>query len=106
MKTIYLARHAKSSWDYPELDDFERPLNDRGRRDAPFMGSMLKKLKIKPDAIVSSPATRAATTARIFANQLSYPLEHIYYNEILYGADQTELCELIKTVQEKTSSQF
>ncbi|MFC2088804.1 histidine phosphatase family protein [Calditrichota bacterium] len=104
MKTIYLTRHAKSSWDYPELDDFERPLNERGRRDAPFMGSILKKLKIKPDAIVSSPATRAATTARIIANQLSYPLEHIYYNEILYGADETELSQIIKTVQETTKS--
>lgn len=104
MKTIYLTRHAKSSWEYPELDDFERPLNSRGRRDAPFMGSILKKLKVLPDAILSSPATRAATTARIIASKISYPLEHIYYNEILYGAGEEELGEIIKTVLESTNS--
>ena len=46
MKTIYLVRHAKSSWKYPNLDDFERPLNKRGRKSAPFMGTILKKLKV------------------------------------------------------------
>jgi len=104
MKTIYLIRHAKSSWNHPELTDFERPINGRGRRDAPFMGSILKKLKVNPDSIISSPANRAATTARIIAHLISYPLERIYYTEILYGADETELAELVKTIQEKTTS--
>jgi len=104
MKTIYLARHAKSSWDNLQLEDFERPLNNRGRRDAPFIGSVLKKLKIKPDAIISSPATRASTTARIIANNISYPLEHIYYNEIIYGASDIELVDLIGSILETTKS--
>ncbi len=53
MKTLYLVRHAKSSWKYPRLDDFERPLNKRGRKNAPFMGSILRELK--PPRILSSP---------------------------------------------------
>ncbi len=104
MKTIYLLRHAKSSWDYPKLEDFERPLNNRGRRDAPLIGGVLKKLDIKPDAIISSPATRASTTARIIADYISYPLEYIYYNEIIYGASDIELFDLMKSILDTTKS--
>ena len=81
MKTIYLVRHAKSSWKYPNLDDFERPLNKRGRKNAPFMGTILKKLKVAPDLILSSPANRASMTARVIADKISYPLENIRYSE-------------------------
>ena len=84
MKTLYLARHAKSSWKYPDLDDFERPLNKRGRRNAPFMGKILKNLKVTPDLITSSPANRAAMTARIMADIIKYPLEKIRYSENIY----------------------
>ena len=69
MKTLYLARHAKSSWKYPKLDDFERPLNKRGRRNAPFMGGILEKLNVSPDLIISSPANRAAMTARTLVSR-------------------------------------
>ena len=62
MKTLYLIRHAKSSWDYPELEDFERPLTKRGRKSALLMGTLLKKLKAAPDLVISSPANRAAMT--------------------------------------------
>ncbi len=55
-KTLYIARHAKSSWDDASLSDFERPLNKRGKRDAPFMAEKLKELGVKPDLILSSPA--------------------------------------------------
>ena len=79
MKTLYLVRHAKSSWKYPNLDDFERPLNKRGRKNAPFMGRILKKLKAVPDLVISSPANRAATTARIIADMIDYPLEKIQF---------------------------
>ena len=84
MKTLYLVRHAKSSWKYPNLDDFERPLNKRGRKNAPFMGTILKKLKVAPDLIISSPTNRATMTARIFADKISYPLEKIHYRESIY----------------------
>ena len=65
MRELFIMRHAKSSWDDPTLSDFERPLNRRGKEDAPLMGEHLKRLGIKPDLIVSSPAKRAKKTAKI-----------------------------------------
>ena len=91
MKTLYLVRHAKSSWKYPNLDDFERPLNKRGRRNAPFMGKILKKLKVAPDLVISSPANRAATTARTIAGNIDYPLDKIRYSEIIYSFNENAL---------------
>ena len=96
MKTLYLVRHAKSSWKYPNLDDFERPLNKRGRKSAPFMGTILKKLKVAPDLIVSSPANRAAMTARIIADKISYPLEKICFSESIYEFSANALIDVIK----------
>ena len=104
MKRLYLARHAKSSWDYPELSDFERPLNKRGKRDAPFMGKILKDLRIMPDIIVSSPALRAYFTARIIANRIEYPLDEIVTSETIYEADASELIELIQSVDDEYDS--
>ncbi len=78
MKTLILLRHAKSSWKHPELPDNERPLNSRGKRDAPVMVNRLIERRIKPDLIISSPATRALQTANIFAKRLN-----IYRKEIL-----------------------
>jgi phosphohistidine phosphatase len=98
MKILYLVRHAKSSWKYPNLDDFERPLNKRGRKNAPFMGSILKKLKVAPDLVISSPANRAATTARIIADTIDYPLEKIQYDETIYGSSEYDLVQVIRQV--------
>ena len=95
MKKIYLVRHAKSSWKYPKLDDFERPLNKRGRKNAPFMGTVLKKRGILPDLILSSPANRAAMTARIMATRIDYPIEDVIYMESMYGADEQEMVEIV-----------
>ena len=67
MKTLLLMRHAKSSWDDPTLQDFDRPLNPRGLRDAPRMGQFLKQNAITPDQIVTSTAVRAQTTAKMVA---------------------------------------
>ena len=95
MKTLLLVRHAKSSWDYPGLTDFERPLNKRGHRDAPFMGKLLIEKKVVPDLIISSPATRAITTARHFSEGLGYPLEKISTDERLYDAEYSDICDVI-----------
>ncbi len=65
MKTIYLLRHAKSSWDDAALSDFERPLNERGLNAAPFMGEVMSRRGYSPSVIVTSPAKRAATTAEL-----------------------------------------
>ena len=67
MKRLYIVRHAKSSWKDASLDDFDRPLNKRGKKAAPEMGKRLKKLKVKPDLLLASPAVRAITTAKAIA---------------------------------------
>src|SRR5438477_12215820 len=72
MKTLFLIRHAKSSWDDTTLPDKDRPLGDRGRRDAPKMGKRLAKRDVKPDLILLSLARRALTTAEIIAKKLDY----------------------------------
>ena len=86
MKRLYLVRHAKSSWKDPDLDDFDRPLNKRGKRDAPLMGQKLRQADVRPDLIVSSPAKRAAKTAKIMAGQIEYPVKKIIWDESLYAA--------------------
>ncbi|HID69647.1 MAG TPA: hypothetical protein EYP35_04115 [Desulfobacterales bacterium] len=71
MKHLLICRHAKSSWKDPSLADFDRPLNKRGKRDAPQMGKMLVSHGIFPDLIVSSPAKRAKKTALRLAKELN-----------------------------------
>ena len=100
MKTLYLFRHAKSSLKYPSLDDFERPLNKRGRKSAPFMGEILKKSKVAPDLVLSSPANRAAMTARIIADCINYPLENIRYSETIYGSSEDALIHVIESIDD------
>lgn len=100
MKTLCLVRHAKSSWKYPNLDDFERPLNKRGHKNAPFMGRILKKLKVAPDLIISSAANRAAMTARIIAAALDYPLENIRFSEAIYEFSEKALINVVKQIDD------
>lgn len=72
MKTLLLLRHAKSSWDDPGLDDHDRPLNKRGRKAAPRMGQLIRDEGLEPDAIVTSSAERARTTAGAVCEALGY----------------------------------
>jgi phosphohistidine phosphatase len=95
MKTLLLIRHAKSSWDDPALPDKDRPLNDRGRRDAPKMGKRLAKRGVKPDLILSSPALRALRTAEIIAKMLDYQRRDIVLNERLYAVEADDLLDVI-----------
>ncbi len=104
MKTLYLVRHAKSSWKFPELDDFERPLNKRGKRDAPAMGHFLKDKDIMPDIIISSPAVRASMTTRIISDILSYPLSRVKYSDKIYEADTASLLKVVSGVDNKYNS--
>jgi len=95
MKELFILRHAKSSWDDPTLSDFERPLNERGRRDAPMMGEHLAEMGIKPDLIVASPAKRAKKTAKIVAGKLGYDTEKIRWEESIYEASPQALLYLV-----------
>ena len=82
-RTLFLVRHAKSSWDGVALPDKERPLADRGKRDAPMMGKRLAKRQVKPDLIMSSPARRALSTAEIIAKELNYRAESIVVDDMI-----------------------
>ena len=96
MKELCLVRHAKSSWKYPKLDDFERPLNKRGRKNAPIMGKIVHRLDFSPDLIIASPASRAAMTARIFAFEINYPLEKIQYLASVYESNEIDLIHILE----------
>jgi phosphohistidine phosphatase len=95
MKILYLVRHAKSSWENRNISDFERSLNDRGKRDAPFMAGILKEKKINIDLIISSPAVRAFKTAKIFARELEIEEKEIITNENIYEADRKDLLKIL-----------
>ena len=100
MRKLILLRHAKSSWKDTSLDDFDRPLNRRGKKDAPIMADKLSMRKIKIDLIISSPAKRTTETAKIFANILGYQSE-IIFNDKLYGASYNEILKVINLIDDK-----
>jgi phosphohistidine phosphatase len=86
MKTLLIIRHAKSSWDDADMKDFDRPLNDRGRRDAPAMARRLIKDGVSIDRFVSSPAKRARQTAEFFADAYDKKHRDIQFIPDLYHA--------------------
>ena len=100
-RTLFLVRHAKSSWDEVALPDKERPLADRGKRDAPMMGKRLAKRQVKPDLILSSPARRALSTAEIIAKELHYRAEDIVVDERLYATEADMLLGVIGELSDK-----
>jgi phosphohistidine phosphatase len=104
MKTLFLIRHAKSSWDDSALPDKDRSLNDRGRRDAPKMGKRLAKRDVTPDLILSSPARRALTTAEIIAKKLDYKLKDIVVDDRLYAGAADDLLKVIHKLGDKLES--
>ncbi len=95
MLELFLLRHAKSSWDDPEVSDFDRPLNKRGKEDAPKMGEHLASVGVRPDLIVASPAKRAKKTAKAVARALGYDEERIVWKESIYEASPQTLLYLI-----------
>jgi phosphohistidine phosphatase len=96
MRRLTLVRHAKSSWDYAELSDFERPLNARGRRDAPVMARHLAEEMQPPLKLVSSPALRAITTAHIFAEAFGLAHTAIRIEPAVYEASHATLLTLVQ----------
>ena len=96
MRRLTLIRHAKSSWDYAELSDFERPLNARGRRDAPAMAARLASQLERPLRLISSPALRAITTAHTFAAVLAVPNTAIRIDPRIYEASRGTLLGIVR----------
>jgi phosphohistidine phosphatase len=103
MKTLLLIRHAKSSWDQPGLTDFDRTLNERGKKDAPAMAKRVKEKGLEPDHLISSPAKRARKTAKCFAEEFGFKKEDIKLVEALYGATPTEFLQVVKDIDDSYS---
>jgi phosphohistidine phosphatase len=103
-KQLILIRHAKSDWGDSSLSDFERPLNGRGKKDAPVMAERLLNKKIKIDAFISSPATRAKKTAGIFASAYKRDKDEIIFHSELYGAAEDVFYDVINTTENKFQS--
>jgi phosphohistidine phosphatase len=101
MKTLYIVRHAKSSWKQDYLSDFERPLNKRGHGDAPIMGRVLRERGARVQYIRSSPANRALTTARILATELGCDLDCIETDEHMYGAGDRQLLDIVHAISDE-----
>ena len=96
MKSLFLTRHAKSSWSNSGLTDIDRPLNKRGKRAAPFMGRLIVDKGEKPELLISSPANRALSTAKIFGEAMGLVENDIIIDRTIYGADAKQLLELVQ----------
>lgn len=104
MKQLLLIRHGKSDWDHPGLSDHDRVLNDRGLRDAPLMAAALQRRGILPDLIVTSTATRAATTAAMIAEGLGYPAEQLVKVPDLYLAPPRTILRVVQGLEESAGT--
>ena len=99
MKKLYLIRHAKSSWDDSTLDDFERPLNSRGEKDAPKMGKHLQERRLTPAVALTSPAKRAFDTCKVFTQILGFDPTKIISDKRLYHATEDTLLKIIRELK-------
>ncbi len=100
-RVLTLVRHAKSSWNNADLSDFNRPLNSRGLKNAPEMGRRLRDANYQVNSILSSPATRAITTAEYIAAEIEYNLQNIQLHDEIYEANINTLLYLISSVDNK-----
>lgn len=100
MKRLLVLRHAKSSWGDASLADFKRPLNDRGKRTAPFMGTLIADNDLVPDVIVSSPAARARATTELAAEAMKYSGDAIFDPEI-YEASPNTLVRVLSEISDE-----
>ena len=104
MKTLTIVRHGKSSWKDTTLRDIERPLNKRGRHDAPEMGRRILEHGIRPSLILSSPAKRAWTTAKIVASAINYPREFLQKEDALYLASVNRILDVLVSQDDRFNS--
>lgn len=104
MKTLYLMRHAKSSWKDETINDIDRPLNKRGESDAPFMSQVILQKRVLPDEIISSPATRALATLWHMCPVINFPYQNVKVNPSLYAASPGDMLIIIKEINENAQS--
>ena len=103
MKTLFVLRHAKSSWEKADLSDFARPLNERGLEAAPLMGKFIYKNQLQPELILSSPAERAKQTALLVKENAQIDGK-IRYDERIYEASSLRLLEVVSEQSDKIES--
>jgi phosphohistidine phosphatase len=94
-RELIIMRHAKSDWHSNEPTDFGRPLNDRGKRDAPRMGEWMREQGIYPDYVISSPAKRAKQTCKRVCKALNFDVDHIHWQQRVYLADVEQLLQAL-----------
>jgi len=94
-KTLFITRHGKSSWDFEDIADIDRPLSSRGVNNAYMMAEKLKMKGLIPDLLLSSPAIRALHTADIFIRTLGLDWDSLKINEKIYFGYTTEILEAI-----------
>ncbi len=104
MKTLYIVRHAKSSWEYDGIEDIDRPLKRRGIKDAHLISSYLAETIKKPDVFVTSSANRALHTAIIFCDNFGYPLSNLYIKKQLYNFSDGYLVKTINALDDNFDS--
>jgi len=104
MKNLILVRHAKSSWDNPEWTDFDRPLNKRGLRDAPFMAQLLSKKDVIPDLIISSRAKRAMETAQFFCEAFNYDKDKLILDLGIYERGSKYIINLLSKLDDSVNT--
>lgn len=104
MKTVYIARHAKSSWDFPHLSDHDRPLLNKGIKRTKLVGGYLAQNNITIDLIISSSAARAFETAKIIAKSINYPVENIQIEPMVYHTNIEGLLDLLYGIPDNIGS--
>lgn len=104
MKTLYIVRHAKSSWKYSSVSDHDRPLKERGINDAHLLSKFLAKEINKPATFISSSATRALTTATIFCDNFSFPMANLKISKQLYSFSDGYLIKTVKALDDSFDS--
>ncbi len=106
MKTLYLIRHAKSSWSNSGLTDFDRPLNERGKRDAIKMGERLLQNKVMPNCVISSSAKRTKKTAKRITKVLGFSYSKIDFRKELYHSGYNTLVNCLTSINDSNDSCF
>ncbi len=104
MKTLYIVRHAKSSWKYDSVKDIDRPLKERGINDAHLLSKYLSKKIQKPDVFISSGANRALHTATIFCENFGYSLSNLKIKRQLYSFSDGYLVKTVKALDDSFDS--
>lgn len=101
VREVCFVRHAKSSWDKPGMDDFDRPLDERGLRDAPRMAKEMKKLGLIPDIIITSGANRARSTAEYFRSEFDLPASKFWVRNEIYEASTEAVYKVLMSAPDE-----